>query len=121
MELLLDLAFHEKNDPDLALSYAEELIVLARRQGTIVRRTVAIFKRGICYFCRITLTWQHRPTRQPLGFAEIDGNKLNQAKALMYLGFTYYKSGEPDRAIADFNKSIEIIRNPDNLEEKTKV
>ncbi|MGB5404647.1 adenylate/guanylate cyclase domain-containing protein [Robiginitalea sp.] len=117
MELLLDLAFHEKSDPDLALSYAEELILQAREAGDNSYLYHGYLQRGNMLFLQDNLDMAAKAFQTALEFAEIDGNKLNQAKALIYLGFTYYKSGEPDRAIADFNKSIEIIRNPDNLEE----
>lgn len=118
MELLLDLAFHEKNDPDLALSYAEELIVLAREAGDNSYVYSGYLQKGNMLFLQDNLDMAAQAYQTAAEFAEIDGDKLDQAKALLYLGFTYYKSGEPDRAIADFNKSIDIIRNPDNAEEE---
>ncbi|MEJ2163017.1 MAG: tetratricopeptide repeat protein, partial [Robiginitalea sp.] len=118
MKLLEDLAYHEMNDPDQALAYADELIALAREAGDNFYLFGGYFQKGHTLFIQNNLDKALEAYQTAMQIAQGDRNKEGEAKALMYQGFVYSDSGEPDRAIDYVMQGIALLRDPEvqNLE-----
>ncbi len=113
MELLYELAFHEVNDLDLAMAYAEELITLAREAGNNEYLYNGYQMKGHVGLRRNDLEMTLASYQKAMEVALLENDKEGMALSLMYQGSVYSDSGEPERAIPYFEQSIEILRDPD--------
>ncbi|MDX1315239.1 MAG: tetratricopeptide repeat protein, partial [Eudoraea sp.] len=113
MELLYELAFHEVNDLDLAIAYAEELITLARDAGNNEYLYNGYQMKGHVGLRRNDLEMTLASYQKAMEVAQQENDKEGMALSLMYQGSVYSDSGEPERAIINFEQSIEILRDPD--------
>jgi len=113
MKLLEDLAYHEMNDPDLVLTYAEELISLAHAAQNNRYLYGGYLQKGHKLFMQNNLDSALEAYQQAMEYAQKGNDKKAEATALMYQGFVYYDSGEPDRAVDHVEQSIGLFREPE--------
>jgi class 3 adenylate cyclase len=111
--LLDNLAYHEVNDLDLALKYAEELILLAGEAGNNEYLYNGYQMKGHVGLRQNDLDMALKAYQDAMEVAEQENDKEGIALSLMYQGSVYSDSGEPDRAILLFERSIELLRNPE--------
>ena len=112
MVLLDNLAYHEINDLDLALKYAEELIALAREAGNNKYLYNGYQMKGHVGLRQNDLDMTLASYQQAMEVAQQENDREGMALSLMYQGTVYSDSGEPGRAIAKFEQCIEILRDP---------
>ncbi len=117
MHLLEDLAYNEMNDPDRGLAYAEELISLAQEANNIRYLYGGYLQKGHKLFMQNNLDKALPAYQEAMEYAVKDSDKKSEATALMYQGFVYYDSGEPDRAIEHVEQSIGLLRDPEVLDQ----
>ncbi|MGB5189961.1 tetratricopeptide repeat protein, partial [Robiginitalea sp.] len=113
MQLLEDLAFNELNDAVLGLAYAEELISLAQEAKNNYYLYGGYLQKGHKLFTQNNLDKALPAYQEALEYAKKDNDKKLEATALMYQGFVYYDSGEPDRAVEHVEQSIGLFRDPE--------
>lgn len=116
MELLRQLAFNEINNPNLALYYANELIELAGEQENQLYLYRGYLQKGNSQIDQGNLAVALDAYQSALEAAVAESYKPGEGTALMSLGFTYAKSGEPLRAAGYYERSITIFRDSAELE-----
>lgn len=113
MQLLEDLAFHEMNDTVQGLAYAEELISLAYEAKNNHYLYGGYLQKGHKLFTQNDLDRALPAYQEALEYAKKGKDKKAEATALMFQGFVYYDSGEPNRAIDHVEQSIGLLRDPE--------
>ena len=117
MVLLEDLSYHEMSDPDQAQAYVEELIAIAGEVGNKEYLYTGYIIKGHIGLQRNDLDFALKAYQKAMEIAEQEGDKEEQALALMYQGSVYSDSGEQERAIAQYTHCIELLRDPEIQEE----
>jgi len=110
--LLRELAFHEINDPQLALTYANELIALAREEGNAEFLYSGYMQKGNSHVNQGDLDMVLEAYKLAEETAANQGSKIRQSTALMSLGFTYAESGDHKKAEENFERSLQVLRSP---------
>lgn len=118
MALLDNLAYHEINDLDLALAYAEELIALAGDAGNSQYLYNGYQLKGHTGLQRNDMDMALEAYQKAMEVARQVDDKEGMALSLMYQGSVYSDSGEPDRAISHYEQSIELFRDPEIQQEE---
>ena len=113
LDLLRELAFHEINDPEKALAYADELISLAREQGNEEFLYSGYMHRGNSQVNQGDLDLVLEAYKLAEETAARQGSKIRQSTALMSLGFTYAESGDHKRAEENFDRSLAVLSTPE--------
>lgn len=116
MELLRELAFNEIADPDLALEYAEELITLAKLESNDKYVYRGYLQKGNSQFTQDNLDVALEAYQSATEYARKADYKQGEGTSYMSMGFIYHKSGESDKAVEFFDKSLAIYREPEVLE-----
>ena len=117
MDLLEELVYNEMNDLDLGVTYAEELISMARDAENYRYLYGGYLQKGHKLFMQNNLDKALPAYQEAMEYAIKDSDKKSEATALMYQGFVYYDSGEPDRAIEHVEQSIGLLRDPEVLDQ----
>ena len=112
MDLLKDLAFHEKNDLDLSVYYAEELIAMALKAGDYNYLYDGNLQKGNTFLLQNNLDESLEAYQKAQEYAQLYGDKIDEVIARVYQGNVYYESGEPERAIIKLTEGIAILRDP---------
>ena len=115
MELLRELAFNEINNPELALYYANQLIALAEEMQDPIYLYRGYLQKGNSQIDQGNLAVALDAYQSALEASRIAEYKPGEGTALMSLGFTYAKSGEPGRAAEHFERSILFFRDSAEL------
>jgi class 3 adenylate cyclase/Flp pilus assembly protein TadD len=113
LELLRNLAFHHTNSkPDKSLKYADELIALAGEMENQLYLFRGYYLKGNTYSQQDNLDEALASVQYALELAQQDGNFSAVASTYMLIGTIYYDSGEIQRAVESFDRSISIYRDP---------
>ena len=110
LELIGDLAFHETNDPEQALAYANELISLAQEMGNDAYLYSGYMQKGNSQVDQGNLDLVLEAYKRAEETADRMGAIIRQSTALMSLGFTYAESGDHRKAEDHFERSLDVLR-----------
>jgi len=113
MELLNRLAYNEINDLELALMYADELISLADPLDYKDYLSSGHLQKGNALLSMRRLSEALEAFGKSAEIAALDGDKIGEGIALMSMGGTYSESGDMDKAAESYEKSIDILRDPE--------
>lgn len=117
LDLLGELAFNESNDPELALAYANELILLASEQGNQQFLYTGYMQRGNSQVNQGNLDLVLEAFKLAEESAKKIGSKTRQSTAIMSMGFTYAESGDHKKAEEHFDRSLAVIRTAEEQHE----
>ena len=113
MKVLNDLAFNEINDLELALKYSDELISLADSLDNKDYLSSGYLQKGNALLSMRRLSEALEAFGKSAEIAALDGDKIGEGLALMSMGGTYLESGDMDKAAESYEKSIDILRDPE--------
>lgn len=114
LELLRNLAFNEVNDTDLALQYAEELIVLAERDNNYLYIFRGYYQKGNSYLIAGDLDLALKAFFKSSEAAIKEKNAVGEGFAYMAIADVYSEMGNAINASVYYTKAIDLLRQTDD-------
>ncbi|NNK87167.1 MAG: tetratricopeptide repeat protein [Flavobacteriaceae bacterium] len=110
MELLKQLSFNESSNLDLSLSYAEELIALAKRNSNYLYLSHGYLQKGSALRMKADLIPALEAYQKAAGAAKRATFPAGEGTAYLSIADTYSEQGDSRNAELYYDKSIEILR-----------
>jgi class 3 adenylate cyclase len=113
LEILSLLSFHEVNDLQQALGYAQELIDLSQSEQNYKFLRNGHLQKGYILLDLGNLVEAVKAFEQSANRARKEGNSLGEAVAITAVADTYTEAGDTERAEKNYLLSIDLLRTVD--------